>query len=445
MSMHRTHLLSRRAVIHGLGATLALPALESLGGKTLAAQQQRQDPSRFACFYIPGAISKYSWFPKDTGFDYAIAPSHKPLEHHRDRFSVLTGLSHIQGRISGHTHPYSWLTGHNISLIPGSISNTISVDQVAATHIGPTYLRSLVLSWTSGVGTATLSRNSQGVDIPATDDYRSVFENLFPPADAAEVKKAQARLAHNRSILDTAMENVGDLKRKLGRIDQQRIDHYLHSVRDVEKRLIQKEEILGHGRPDFDKSQVRLEREVRNSMREHIELMTDLIVLAFQTDMTRVATQCLGGEAGPNYDEYKDWARKAGAPSRGTHDVHHKGGGDRGESNPDVIALAHRDEMLCACVARFMDKLQAIEAADGSLLDHTVILFGGAQISSHVGTSFPTILAGGNRLGFKHGQHLQWPIDKRPMSDLYLTILRQLGCPVESFKESAGPITELLA
>ena len=144
MSMHRAHLLSRRAVIHGLGATLALPALESFGGKTLAAQQRRPDPSRFACFYIPGAISKYSWFPKEIGFDYAIAPSHKPLEHHRERFSVLTGLSHIQGRISGHTHPYSWLTGHNISLIPGSISNTISVDQVAATHIGPTYLLSLI-------------------------------------------------------------------------------------------------------------------------------------------------------------------------------------------------------------------------------------------------------------------------------------------------------------
>ncbi len=439
------NLLNRRAVIHGLGATLALPALEAFGGKTAAVMEHRRDPSRFACFYIPGAISQYKWFPKDTGFNYTLAPSHQPLEHHRDRFSVLTGLSHIQGRISGHTHPYSWLTGHNISLVPGTHTNTISVDQVAVKHIGPTYLSSLVLSWTGGVSTATLSRNSLGVDIPATGDYRNVFESLFPPADPAEVKKAQARLAHNRSILDTAMGEVGDLKRKLGRIDQQRIDQYLHSVRDVEKRLIQKEEILGLGRPEFDASKVRLEREVRNSMREHIEIMMDLIVLAFQTDMTRVATHSLGGEAGPNYDEYKDWARKAGAPLRGTHDVHHKGGGNRGESNPDVIALSYRDEMLCACVARFMDKLQAIEASDGTLLDHTVILFGGAQTSSHVGTSFPTILAGGNRLGFRHGQHLEWPIDKRPMSDLYLTILRQLGCPVESFKESSGPITELLA
>ena len=443
--MNKKRIMSRRAVLGGLGATLALPFLEGLGGKTLAAGLKRRDPSRFACFYIPGAISQYKWFPQDTGSDYTLAASHKPLAHHRDHFSVLTGLSHIKGRISGHVHPYNWLTGHNINLVPGTKTNTISVDQVAAKHLGSTYLNSLVLSWTSGVGVTTLSRNSLGVDIPATADYRQVFERLFPPADRAEIRKKQERLALNRSILDTAMGNVKDVKRKLGRIDQERVDQYLHSVRDVEKRLIQKEAILEDGRPKFDESKVRLEREVKNSFQEHVELMTDLIVLAFQTDMTRVATQCLGGEAGPNYDDYKAWAQKAGAQQRGTHDVHHKGGGNRGADNPDVIALSYRDEMLCACMARFMDKLKEIRASDGTLLDHTAILFGGAQTASHVGSSFPTILAGGKALGFKHGQHVKWSKDKRPMSDLYLTILQQLGCPVNSFKESVGPIGDLLA
>ena len=442
--MSREQLLSRRMVLRGLGATLALPFLETPGAKTLAAGMKGKDPSRFACFYIPGAISQYNWFPKDAGPKYTLAPTHQPLAHHRDRFSVLTGLSHIEGRISGHVHPYSWLTGHNINLVPGTRTNTISVDQVAAKHLGPTYLNSLVLSWQNGVGTTTLSRNALGVDIPATADYRRVFENLFPPADRAEIKKRQARLALNRSILDTATGNVKDIKRKLGRIDQQRVDQYLHSVREVEKRLLQKEAILKDGRPKFDESKVRLEGEVKNSFQEHVELMTDLVTLAFQTDMTRVATQCLGGEAGPHYDDYKDWARKSGAKLRGTHDVHHKGGGNRGEKNPDVIALSLRDKMLCACMARFMDKLEGIEASEGTLLDHTVILFGGAQTASHVGSSFPTIIAGGKALGFKHGHHTKWGRDKRPMSDLYLTILQQLGCPVHSFKESAGPISELL-
>ncbi|MEM7012201.1 MAG: DUF1552 domain-containing protein [Verrucomicrobiota bacterium] len=443
--MNRKNLLNRRAVLGGLGATLVLPNFESFGAnKTSAAAGNGKEPSRFACFYIPGAISQYNWFPTDTGANYTIAESHKPLEHHRDHFSVLTGLSHIEGRISGHTHPFSWLTGHNINLVPGTRTNTISVDQVAAKHIGPTYLNSLVLSWTNGVGVTTLSRNSLGVDIPATGDYRRVFENLFPPADRAEIKKAQERLALNRSILDTATGDIKSVKRKLGRIDQERLDQYLHSVRDVEKRLTQKEAILEDGRPQFDESGVRLESK-KNSMQDHIELMTDLIALAFQTDMTRVATQCLGGEAGPNYDDYKTWASQAGARLRGTHDVHHKGGGNRGAENPDVIALSLRDKMLTACIARFMDKLQSIEAAEGTLLDHTAIVFGGAQTASHVGSSFPTILAGGNALGFKHGSHTKWPLDTRPMSDLYLTILQQLGCPVDSFKESSGTISEVLA
>ncbi len=106
--------------------------------------------------------------------------------------------------------------------------------------------------------------------------------------------------------------------------------------------------------------------------------------------------------------------------------------------------LAARDEMLVACFARLVERLKGVKVADGPLLDHTVLLFGGAQISSHSGKSFPTLLAGGRKLGFKHGQHLKWESDKRPMSDLYLTILQQLGCPVKSFKESTGPPSEIL-
>lgn len=159
--------------------------------------------------------------------------------------------------------------------------------------------------------------------------------------------------------------------------------------------------------------------------------------------MTRVVTHSLGGEGGPNYDKYKEWAQKNGVPVRGAHDVHHKGGG--GAESPDAKVLAARDEMLVACLARLVEKLQSRKASDGTLLDHTVLLLGGVQISSHSGKSFPTLLAGGRKLGFRHGQHLKWDSDKKPMSDLYLTILQQLGCPVKSFKESTGPITEVHA
>jgi len=443
--MKASRSISRRSVLYGFGATIALPALEIMSGRTNAASRGQSDPGRLACFYIPGAINQYNWFPEDTGADYKIAPSHEPLQHHRDHFSVLSNLSHIDGRISGHKHAYNFLTGHNIAITPGVLSNTVSFDQVAAKHIGPTYVPSLALSWTSGVGAATLSRNSLGVDIPATSDYRRVFENLFPPADPSQLKDAKARIALNRSILDTATGDVKSLQRQLGYEDRQRIDQYLASIREVEKRLDDRDAILDRGRPKFDEEAVRIQPSGKNGMQEHLELMMDLIALAFQTDMTRVVTHSLGGEAGPNYSEYQAWAKETGAPTRGTHDYHHKGSGNRGADNPDTKLIGVRDRLFCACLARLMDKLDAIEASDGTLLDHTTLLMGGSQISSHSGSSFPMLLAGGKRLGFKHGQHLRWKRDEKSASDLYLTILQQLRCPVDSFKESKGPISELLA
>ena len=131
---------------------------------------------------------------------------------------MLANLLGIQGRISG-VHPYDWLTGHNINLTPGTITNTVSMDQVAVKHLGATWLPSLALSHSGGISTSTLSRNSLGVDIPATANYREVFERLFPPADAGQLKEAKARIDLNRSILDTAVGSVKDLQRDLGRID----------------------------------------------------------------------------------------------------------------------------------------------------------------------------------------------------------------------------------
>ena len=437
--------ISRRTVLRGLGATIALPYLEIMGGRTLAAATRRSDPPRLACFYIPGGINHYNWFPEDTGRDYTLAPSHKPLAHLRDQFSVLTNLSHIEGRISGHVHPYNWLTGHNINQTPGAITNTVSMDQVAAKYIGPTYLPSLALSWQDGIGTRTLSRNALGVDVPAIASYRTVFERLFPPADKHQLKQAQARIAVDQSILDTALEDISSLKSQLGQIDRARVEQYVESIRDVEQRLSGRNQILDRGRPQFDEQSIKLEPQGKNSMQQHIELLMDLIALAFQTDMTRVVTHCLGGEGGPNYEEYKLWAGKAGGQLRGAHDFHHKGTCNRGTDNPDVKVLGYRDEMFCASLARLMDKLRGIEASDGTLLDHTVLLLGGSRISSHSGKSFPMLLAGGGKMGFRHGQHVKWKGDEKPASDLYLTILQQLGCPIVKFKESTGPLTELLA
>lgn len=435
--------INRRTFIRGLGAAVALPYLEIMGGGTVAASTGQREPRRLACFYIPGAIGRHGWFPTDTGRDYTISPTHRPLTPHRDDFTVLTNLLHITGRISGHVHPYNWLTGHNINANPGTITNTVSVDQVAARYLGPTWLPSLALSFTSGVGAATLSRNALGVDIPAIGDHRTVFERLFPPADRSQLRDAQARLQLNRSVLDTATGSIRDFQRNLGHADRQRLEQYFQSIREVEHRLVDSEAILERGRPQFNEQEVRTAPQARNSFREHLEIMFDLIALAFQTDMTRVVTQNLGGEGGPNYDEYRTWAMAAGAPVRGAHDVHHKGQGAAG--SPDAKVLEARDLMLVECLARLIDRLKGIRASEGTLFDHTVILFGGAQISSHSGGSFPVLIAGGKNLGFRHGQHVRYQRERVPMSNLYLTILQQLGCPVNSFKESSGTLSEVLA
>jgi len=437
--------ISRRSVLRGMGALIALPYLEIMGGKLHAGEQAgKKDPSRLACFYIPGAINHYNWFPTNEGSNYTLSPSLQPLERHRADFSVLSNLLHIQGRISGHEHPYNWLTGTNIKITPGTITNTISMDQVAARHLGPTYVSSLALSWRDGVGTSTLSRNAMGADIPALASYQTIFERLFPPADRNQLKEAQARIAQDRSVLDTAVDSVKSFQNKLGHSDRQRVDQYLTSIREVESRLTDKDSILKQGRPKFDEAAVRLQPQGKNSMQDHIDLLMDFVVLAFQTDMTRVVTHCLGGEGGPNYDDYKDWAKQAGAPLRGAHDVHHKGSGNRGPDNPDTKVLGYRDVMFCTKFARLIDKLKAVPALDGTLLDHTALLMGGSQCTSHSGSSFPMLLAGGRKLGFKHGQHVKWQSGTKPASDLYFTILQQLGCPVKSFKESTGPISEIL-
>ncbi|NRA36592.1 MAG: DUF1552 domain-containing protein [Planctomycetes bacterium] len=309
------------------------------------------------------------------------------------------------------------------------------MDQVAARYLGPTYLPSLALSWTNGVGSATLSRNSLGVDVPALANYKTIFTNLFPPADKRQLAEMKARFALDKSVLDNALGSVKDLKRQVGRADQSMIEQYLDSIRDVEKRFTIKEGILSKGRPKFDESGVDLTAEGKNKMEDHIEIMMDMIVIAFQTDMTRVVTHVLGGEGGPNYEEYKTWALLHGKKPLGAHDSYHKVG----------PVIESRDTLLCEQLARLMKKLKDTQVSNGTLLDNTAILFGGAQVRSHSGDNFPTILAGGKALGFKHGQHLQYKKKTVPMSDLYLTILQQLGCPVKSFKESRGNISPLLA
>ena len=211
-----------------------------------------------------------------------------------------------------------------------------------------------------------------------------------------------------RECLDRVVDQVEQDLLDLDAVDQHRLDQYLESIRGVEKRLSERHELLDKGRPQFDEQSVKLQPQGKSGMQEHIEMMMDLVALAFQTDMTRVVTQVLGGEGGPNYDEYKIWATRASGQVRGAHDIHHKG--SNGTDTPDVKMLAFRDEMFCACLARLMDKLKGIPAAEGTLLDHTMVLFGSGMGNGnqHDHDNLPILVAGGGP-AWSSGRHVVLP------------------------------------
>jgi hypothetical protein len=444
--------LSRRTVLKGLGGAIALPYLDIMATAVRAAGQTA-DPPRMVFFYIPGAILRPAWFPQEVGPNYTLPQTIRHIERHRDQFTMVSGTMHIEGQVGGHGHKLNFLTAHNVRQSFGTITNSISVDQVAAQHFGETYLPSLVMSFGTEGGDhgVTLSRNAQGADIPPVASPQAVFDLLFPPEDPARLQAATRRLALRKSILDATGEQARGLRRRLGVSDQRRVDEYLDSVREVERRAAMRKVVLSQPRPDVRTERLNLDFPVEfnqpiTSMREWMEVMTDLIVLGFQTDMTRVVSYALGDEGTPgSYGrEWVEWKEKFKPRFDNAHDMHHKGGELEELDSPEAQAFGARDALIVQCFGRMLDKLAAIPARDGTLLDHCQLLLGGAQDRTHRAVNFPLLVAGGKKLGWKHGQHVRYEPRKVPTSDLFLTMLQAAGCPVESFKESRGPLTELL-
>lgn len=327
------------------------------------------------------------------------------------------------------------------------------MDQVAAQHIGQTYLPSLVLSFATEGGDwgVTLSRNEQGADIPPMADPRIVLEKLFPPRDTSQLAEVRERLALRKSILDAAIEEINDLRQNVGVADRRRLDEYLDSVREIEQRLTNRRQILSLPRPNVSPEGIDLDRRPysgnpTHSMREWIEVMTDLIVLAFQTDMTRVVTYALADEGTPGTygREWIEWKEQFRHRYTDPHNMHHVGGDLEELESAEAKAFAARDALFVRCFARMLDKLAAVPAQDGTLLDYCQLLIGGSQDRTHRAVNFPLLLAGGKKLGWRHGQHVRYPQGRVPTSDLYLTMLKAARCRVSSFKESRGILSELL-
>jgi len=448
--MARTTKINRRTVLRSAGAVISLPFLEAMASAQTS--KQSSQPPRMIFMYLPFGANIDTWNPKATGKDYEISPTLKPLASFRQEMSILSGLQHIRGQDGGHRGVDLWLTGANLRGPTNDYKNTQSIDQLAAEHIGQTYFNSLVLSAKEGVGNPycshTLSFNRLGAPIPAQSKPAEIFARLFPPHSQDSRQEIAKRFQRKRSILDMALEEANSLKRKLGSQDQTRLDEYLESVRSVEKRIQIKQEIVSRPPtplPDGTKAP-------SNQMPDATtwtNTMLDLIVLALQTDLTRVATFATGiddphnGGLPVEWPEFQEVFKMAGRP-KDRHGVAHcaKSCGKKGIDG--TRAQTKMDTFWTARFAYFLERLKQIPVEDGTLLDHTMALYGSSQSTTHSMTNMPIVLAGGNKLGLKHGQHLAYRQGEVPLSNLFLTMLQCGGIEADAFGESTGTLSGLM-
>jgi hypothetical protein len=439
--------LTRRTILRGVGTALSLPLLDAMlptfTSSAHAAPSQFKpldkslgvQPRAIFC-YVPNGVNILEWVPKTSGAGYELSPTLKELESHRNDFTVLSGLGHPASQ-GGHSGADTWLTGANLTAIPGSdYSNTISADQVIAKKHGEaTRFSSLQLSDQSGTGGAghshTLSFNQSGTPIPAENSPQRLFERLFVPETSKDRAATLQRYAEKKSVLDSVLEDANRLRARLESGDQQKLDQYLSSVRETEQRVERLEAWIDVPKPEINSQFLQLNMQPGDAHDRPmwIDVMMELSYLAFLTDMTRVITF--------------EWSREAGGYGGGGenhHELSHHGG-DAGM----LQKLAQIDRFHIGRLSRFMDFLKQTSEGIGTMLDHTMIMFGSGMNSGeggeHSPKNLPLLVAGGGGYGFKHGQHISHDKDNHPpMSNVLLSIIQRMGCEANTFSDSTSTL-----
>ena len=383
----------------------------------------------------------WRWFPSGEGRDFQFTETLKPLEPHRGNLTVLGGLSHPNGRrMGGHDTGDTFLTGAFLN--NQYLRNTVSVDQVAAAAVSDqTRFSSLVLSTDGGVGeptrSSTLSYNDKGRPIPALNQPQQIFDRFFGSGDADLIARRR-RLKSAAGMLDRVLEDSRSLRRRLGKEDRQKLDEYLASVRQIEERVQRSQRWLEIPRPeltDEERDLLHLDSDDRKPLL-FIRTMYDLIYLAFRTDSTRVATWQITNMA--------DASSKAGKFPQlegfkmSLHSLAHAW------NKPDgAVKLGEWDRFQASQLAYFLDRLANAQEEDGSILDSSLVLFGSSNSQTHNNNNYPLVLAGGRRLGLRHGRFLKFDA-KVPMANLFVTMLDRFGVETDSFADSTGPLSELM-
>lgn len=437
--------LSRRHVLRGLGAALSLPLLDAMLPRGWAAPSQfkplEKSPGpqpRLLCCYIPNGVNILEWVPKDSGANYTLSPTLEVLKPHRADFSVLSGLGHPHSQ-GGHSGADTWLTGADLKAVPGAdYTNTVSADQLLAdVHGKQTRFASLQLSDGSGTGSAghshTLSFDGRGTPLPAENSPRRLFERLFVPESASDRQATLRRYAERKSILDSIRGEADALQKKLGQNDRRKVDEYLTSVRETEQRVTRMEAWVDVPKPKVDDRNLQLNSQPGNGHDRPmwLDVMLEVSYLAMLTDTTRVITF--------------EWSREAGGYGGGGenhHELSHHGG-DEGM----LKKLAQIDRFHLERLGRLLTFLKSTKEGDGTMLDHTAILFGSGMNSGaggeHSPKNLPTLVAGGAKLGLKHGQHLAFDTNPPPLANVLTTLLRATGATVDKFCDATGTLPGL--
>lgn len=437
--------LSRRTVLRGMGASLALPLLDGMipafafqrsGGAT--------SPPRLSVVYVPNGVNMPKWTPAREGA-LELTPILEPLAPFRDRVTIVSGLAStpampLGGEGTGdHVRASAaFLSGTHPKKTEGpDIRAGVSMDQLAAAVIGKdTPLSSLELcldsndllgacesGWSCAYAN-TLSWRTPTTPLPMENDPRLVFERLFGDVDNTTPAARLARVSRNKSILDSLVPEVSRLQTRLGAGDRRKVDEYLDAVREVEQRIQKTEAQSGRELPPLEKPMG-----IPATYEEHARLMFDLQVLAFQTDTTRISTFMMSREVSPRT-----------YPELGISDPHH--GLSHHGNNPDKIALLTKvNTFHVKLLSYFLEKLEGTPDGDGTLLDHIALLYGCciSDGNQHLHTNLPILIAGGAGGSMKGGRHVRYT-EQTPLTNFELALLDKIGVHLGSLGDSTGRV-----
>ena len=430
--------LPRRTFLRGMGATLALPFLDAM---VPALSARAPGTPRFAAIYVGNGANMFDWTPPTEGVGFQLSPTLTPLEPYRDRMLVFTGLDNFpatdQGD-SGGQHPRAapafMSSVHPKQTEGADVQAGTTVDQLIAERIcRDSKLSSLEVSVDRNdvVGACdhgyacaymnSMAWKSPTMPLPAETNPRFVFERLFGSGDTAEERAV--RVQEDRSILDGLSQEIATLSNKLGGSDRAKLGEYLGSIRDVELRIARAESTNS----DFDLPERPVG--VPDTFREYAELMFDLQVLTFQADVTRVTTFMMARE------NIKRAYNEIGLPEA-HHSMSHHG------NNPEKMKdFSKLNTYHVETLAYYLNKLQSIPEADGTLLDSTVVLYGKGMSdgNTHNNYSVPVVVIGGPENGLAGNRHLVYP-KGTPLANLSVSLLDKFGVNVESFGDSTGEL-----